>query len=113
MTELREAIAKFIKFLNNNDGTIERKVFRSGLWIVTSNIWLRMLTFARTIVLARLLTPEIFGQFGIVQMLVLGIDRFTKTSFESALIHRQETVKGAADTAWVIGFGRAILICGM
>jgi len=77
-----------VKFLNQNQGTLKHKIIRSGFWVVISNTCIRILEFLRSIILARLLSPEIFGLWGIVNFIRMGIEIFTQTGFGAELIHR-------------------------
>ena len=49
------------KFLFQHDGGLKKKTLRSAIWVAISSIGLNSLSIVRSIILARLLTPEIFG----------------------------------------------------
>jgi len=101
---------KIISFLNQTEGSLKHKIIRSGFWVVISNTFVRILEFIRSIFLARLLSPEIFGLWGIVNFIRQGIEIFTQTGFGAALIHRQEKVREAADVAWTLNIGRGFIL---
>jgi len=90
--KINRQITTFITFLKQNEGNLKRKIIRSGFWVVISNTCIRILEFLRSIILARLLSPEIFGIWGIVNLIRVGIEIFTQTGFGAALIHRQEKI---------------------
>lgn len=100
-------------FLDRSDGSLQHKAIRSGVWVTLSSVLGAGLSFIRSIVLARLLTPEIFGLMAICSMVIRGIEIFTETGFGAALIHRQQRFEDARDTAftlWVLrGAGLAAL----
>ena len=101
---------KIILFLTQEGGEFKHKIIRSGFWMVLTNTTIRILEFARSIILARLLTPEIFGIWGIVNFIRQGIEVFTQTGFGAELIHRQKRVKEAADVAWTLNILRGFVL---
>jgi O-antigen/teichoic acid export membrane protein len=107
------AIKRLIRFMWGTDGSLQHKAVRSGAWVGASSVGVSFLTFFRGIILARLLTPEIFGQMAIGLMAVRLLDIFTETGFGAALIHRQGRFEEARDTAFTLmvlrGVGLAAL----
>jgi len=101
------------RFLNQSDGSLQHKAIRSGVWVALSSVLAAGLSFLRSIIMVRLLTPEIFGLMAICSMVIRGIEIFTETGFGAALIHRQERFEDARDTAftlWVLrGVGLAVI----
>lgn len=101
------------RFLDRSDGSLQHKAIRSGVWVTLSSVLGAGLSFLRSIIMARLLTPEIFGLMAICSMVIRGIEIFTETGFGAALIHRQERFEDARDTAftlWVLrGVGLAVI----
>jgi len=100
----------FIKFLNQNEGNFKNRLIRSGIWVAIANTFVRVLEFVRSIILARLLTPEIFGIWGIVNFVRQGIEVFTQAGFGAALIHRQKRVMEAANVAWTLNIIRGFIL---
>ena len=99
-----------LSFLRRTDGSIAVKTLRSGVWVSTANAVLRVLEFARSIVLARLLFPEDFGLMGIVLFVIQGLEVFSETGFAAAIIHRRESVKQSVDVAWTFGILRGFAL---
>ncbi len=83
---------------------------RSSVWITLSSLFSYVFDLVNSIVLARLLAPEVFGLVSIVVLIRLGIDVVTRTSFKHALIFRQDNDSGAADTAWVLNILRGVIL---
>lgn len=106
-------IGSFISFLNRTDGSLKEKTIRSGAWVIIASVFLRLLEFVRSIILARLLFPEVFGLMGIVSVIINGMEVFTQTGFWAALIHRQERVKEATDSAWVLNIFRGFILAAL
>ena len=97
-------------FLNSTDGSLKKKTIRSGIWVGASKMALNMLSFIRTIILARLLTPEIFGLMSICMISIRGLEIFSETGFTAALIHRQKDFEEAKNTAFTLMIIRGIVL---
>ena len=108
-------LGKVFQFLDRSDGSLQRKAIRSGVWVGLSSAGVAVLSFARSIILARLLTPEIFGLMAVCSMAIRMIEIFTETGFGAALIHRQQRFEDARDTAFTLmvlrGVGLSLLAC--
>lgn len=106
-------LKRLIQFLDRSDGSLQHKAIRSGVWVTLSSVLGAGLSFFRSIVMARLLTPEIFGLMAICSLVTRGIEIFTETGFGAALIHRQELFEDARDTAFTFlvlrGAGLAVI----
>ncbi len=95
--------------LNKNESLFGR-VVHGGAWIFGLNIVNRICSFARIIILARLLAPKDFGLMGIT-MLVLGVmETFSKPGIQSALIQKKDKSEEYLDTAWTILMVRGIIL---
>lgn len=101
----------FFHFLRGRDDGIKRRTLRAGLWVGVSSVALNILSLSRSVVLARLLTPEIFGLWAICMTFIRAITVFSETGFASALIHRQESAESARDTAFVLLIIRGVILC--
>ncbi|MBU5613493.1 lipopolysaccharide biosynthesis protein [Geomonas azotofigens] len=98
------------KFLFEADGTIKERTIRSGIWISMASGLVRVFEFVRSMVLARLLLPELFGIMAIVLFVMGAVNVVTSTSFKSALIYRQDDIEDAANTAWTLNIIRGGLL---
>lgn len=77
-----------------------------GLTVLTKSIALIKIG-----ILARLLSPEQFGTYGIA-LIVLGLlEMLTETGINIFLIQQKEEVKSFLNSAWVVSIFRGILIC--
>ena len=99
-----------VGFLGGTDGGLVQRVLRSGVWVGVQNAGANILQTLRSIILARLLTPEIFGLMGLCQVAIRGLDLFTETGIAPALIHRQERVEEAKNTAYTLQIMRGFLL---
>jgi O-antigen/teichoic acid export membrane protein len=105
------ALGDFFRFLRGQDDGIKRRTVRAGLWVGASSVLWNMLSLFRSIILARLLTPEIFGLWAICMTLNRGLNVFSETGFASALIQRQERAEEARDTAFTLLIIRGAVLC--
>ena len=85
-------------------------MIRGGAWVFALRMTNRGLGLVRTIVLARLLSPEDFGLFGIAMLSISILETFSQTGFHAAVIQKQETVESYLDTAWTVSAVRGMLI---
>jgi O-antigen/teichoic acid export membrane protein len=70
----------------------------------------RILIFVRKVVLARLLSPEDFGLFGITLIVLTALENFSQTGFQQALIQRKEDISTYFDAAWTVQVFRGIVL---
>ncbi len=103
-------IKGLFRFLRGSDGSLKGKTIRSGAWLGISGIFNQGLSFVRSVILARLLTPEIFGLMAIALIVVRFIEAFTRSGLEAALIQRQADFKEACDTAFSLLVLRGVIL---
>ena len=103
-------LKKLKLFVFAEDGSLKDKAIRSGFWLTLSGFLNQGLGIFRSIILARLLTPEIFGLMGLCLIFIRGIDTFTRPGFAIALIHRKDRIEEAKYTAFTLLVVRGILL---
>jgi O-antigen/teichoic acid export membrane protein len=109
-SNLFQLIKKTLLFALADAGSVRARIFRSGLWVGLSASLGSVLNFLRSIVLARLLTPEMFGLMGIAGIAVRTIETFTRPGIAPALIARQREFDEAAATAFTLLVGRGVIL---
>jgi O-antigen/teichoic acid export membrane protein len=84
-------------------------------WVSAFRVTYRILSVVRTIILARLLTPTQFGDFGIASLVLALVEIFTETGINVFLVQQEEddAINTYVNTAWVISIYRGILIAGV
>ena len=82
--------------------SLRRRVIHAGTWSFSLRLTQRILTFARTVVLARILAPSDFGLWGIAVLAMSLVDSLTQSGFRKALIQREGDVEGHLDTTWTV-----------
>ena len=108
---MMKQVTKFYQFMNSSEGSFKQKVLRSGLWLVLGSTIVRILELFRSIILARLLLPEVFGVMGIIHILRQGIQQFSQTSFGDAIIYRKSEIEESTHTAWLLNIFRGLVLC--
>lgn len=107
---MKRLAIKIARFMGRADGSLATRTLRSGAWVGIGAAAANVLQTVRQIVLARLLSPEVFGLMGICLMLIRGLDLFTETGLGPALIHRQHDVERAKNTAFTLQMGRGVVL---
>lgn len=79
-------------------------------WIGAFRIVTRIISFARTALLARLLTPRDFGVFGIATLVLSFLEIVTETGINIILVQKKESINEYINTAWVTSIIRGVLI---
>lgn len=75
----------------------------SGIkWQVGVSLLHKIISFAATIILARLLGPSDFGLFALTMVVVSSFELFKSIGIDSALIRKKDNFEIAANTAFVI-----------
>lgn len=88
----------------------KREVVKGISWMGGLRVITRGLSLLKFVILARFLSPEQFGIYG-VAILLLGLTEIvTETGINVFLIQRKESINEYIDTAWVISIARGIAI---
>jgi O-antigen/teichoic acid export membrane protein len=95
------------------DPPLRARVVKGATWVFASRITGRLFEIAKAVVLARLLTPEDFGLFGLVMLAMATLDILSQTGLNAALIQRKEGLRGYLDVAWTVQVVRGSLIAGI
>ena len=82
-------------------GTLTQNVTSAGIWVLLLQVFTRILTITRTVVLARLLVPNDFGVFGIVAITLSFLQTFTDIGIEQAVIQKKVQKREYLDNAWI------------
>jgi O-antigen/teichoic acid export membrane protein len=85
----------------------------AGFWAASLQFVLRIFIVIRTVILARLLTPDDFGLMAIAVISIMLLDRFTQSGFESALVQKDADIRPYLDTAWTMQILRGVVMAGL
>lgn len=79
-------------------------------WIGGIRVVTRVLSFVKTLVIARILIPNQFGIFGIATLVLSLIEILTETGINIFLVQHKEKVDEYINTAWIISILRGLVI---
>ena len=96
--------------MNAEEGSVKQKFLRGSLWLGLGSTLLRFMELFRSIILARLLLPEVFGLMAILSLLSQGIKQFTHIGFGQAIIYRKSEIDECINTAWILNIIRGLLL---
>lgn len=84
--------------------------FKGASWFSALRIITRGLTIVKIAILARLLLPSQFGEFGIATILLGLLEIFTETGINVFLLQEKSDPEKYVDTAWAISIIRGLVI---
>lgn len=79
-------------------------------WLGAFRVLTRIISLARTAILARILSPNQFGTFGIAAIVLSFLEILTETGINILLVQRKDDIKEYIDTAWIVSIVRGFLI---
>ena len=79
-------------------------------WIWALRFLTRGFSFLRIAIIARVLTPSLFGLYGIAALVLSLVEVFTETGINILIIQGNENLKKIVSTAWVVSIARGIII---
>jgi O-antigen/teichoic acid export membrane protein len=80
-------------------------------WMTGFRFATRILTFVKTAVLARVLSPSQFGVFGIASLVLVFLEVLIETGINVILIQSKKDIEEFIDSAWVVSIIRGVVIC--
>jgi O-antigen/teichoic acid export membrane protein len=89
--------------------SLRGKVVHAGFWSLLLAAAGRLIGFARTVIVARILAPDDIGLFAVASITLLAVDTLSKTGFQSALIHRAGDIDHDLRVAWTSHVVRGFL----
>lgn len=87
-----------------------KTVIKGVSWMSGLRMTTRVLTIVKTSVLARLLSPQEFGVFGIASIVLMFFEILTETGINVFLIQSKKNVDEYINSAWVVSIIRGIII---
>jgi O-antigen/teichoic acid export membrane protein len=98
------------RFALAEGGSVKVRVFRSGIWVGLSEAVLAAVNLLKSVVLARLLTPEVFGLMALASVAIRTIETFTRPGIAQALIARRGQFEEVSDTAFTMLVARGVML---
>jgi O-antigen/teichoic acid export membrane protein len=87
-----------------------KQTLKGITWMGALRIVVRLLTFLRLAILARLLSPNEFGLFGIASLVLAFLEIITETGINVFFIQDEGDLNEYLDTAFIVSIIRGILI---
>jgi O-antigen/teichoic acid export membrane protein len=103
-------LRRSVAFLGATGGGTLSRVLRAGTWVMFGSAGQSILQFVRQVFLARLLSPEAFGLMGLCLVFTRFLEVFTILGIGASLIHRQERVEDAKNTAYTLQVLRGLVL---
>lgn len=88
----------------------KNQVIRGASWLGLFRFSSRGLSFLRTAILARLLTPSQFGFFAVASLVLSLTELITETGINIVLVQKKESIDHYINTAWLTSIVRGLLI---
>lgn len=82
--------------------SLKRQVASGFFWVTLAQLAGRGLSFATTLILAKLLAPSMFGLVGMAGLAIAALQFFQDAGFDAALIYRRDEVDEASHTAFLV-----------
>ncbi len=93
--------------------TYLKKTISGFFWTSALSGSIRVLAFAKIVVLARILLPSQFGEFAVVGMILAFLEIITETGINVFLIQEKDSLVTYIDTAWVVSILRGLVIAAL
>ena len=106
----RPSLKSAARFMLAEGGSVKVRVLRSGIWVGLSQVLLAAVNLLRSVALARLLTPEVFGLMALAGIAIRTIETFTRPGIAQALIARKGQFEEVSDTAFTMLVGRGVIL---
>ena len=106
-------IKKLVHFLLHPGERFSQRIIHAGFWVFALRITDLLFGLMRIIVLARLLSPNDFGLFGIALLSLSALETFSQTGFQQALIQKKGDIRLFLDIAWTVQVIRGFVLAGI
>lgn len=93
-----------------NRNSLSERTIKGVFWVFSLRIVTRIFLLTRTIILARLLSPNDFGLFGIALLALSCLETFSLTGFKQAFIQKKADTELYLNVAWTVQLIRGFLI---
>lgn len=88
----------------------KKKAINSTKWVTVSTIVQTVLQFVQIAILARLLTPTVFGVVGISTLIITFFGMFANLGFSNSIIYKQESDRKILSTIYYLNILLGIII---
>ncbi|MHA1344360.1 MAG: lipopolysaccharide biosynthesis protein [Promethearchaeota archaeon] len=103
-------IKRIVNNLKTPGGTLSQQVFKGGFWVFFLRIVNRGFSIIRLIILARVLSPDVFFLIFIALLTMSTLETFSQTGFQAALIQKKEDIKSYLNSVWTVLILRGFIL---
>jgi len=89
---------------------LAHRTFKAAFWIYALNMTTRLLGLVRTVILARLLTPNDFGVVAIAMLVIAGLEVFTRSGLEHSIVREIEVSRHELHALWMFDVLRGVVL---
>ena len=86
------------------------KALKGVTWLGLIRVVTRFLSFAKILIIARVLSPSQFGAFGIAILILVLVEILTETGINIFLIQKKGNIDKYINTSWLVSIARGIII---
>lgn len=97
----------------NDTERLSHRVLKGSFWILSIRIIGKILSFARIVILARILSPNDFGLMGIAMLTLMALETFSLTGLGTALVQKKGDFESYLDSTWTVNMLRGIILFGI
>lgn len=90
-----------------------KEAIKGVSWLGAFRLFTRLLSFLRTIIIARILSPAQFGVYGIAVLVLSLVEILTETGINVFLVQKKENISKYINTAWIVSIIRGVLISSL
>jgi len=95
---------------DSDQNIITKKVVFGSLWVYLDKLITQLVTFSVSIILARILSPEIYGTIALVTIFITIADVFVSSGFGNSLIQKKMPDETDYSTALISGIVMAVVV---
>jgi lipopolysaccharide exporter len=95
--------------VHDHDGSVASRTAFGALWMIAWRFFSRLLGFASTLVMARLLLPADFGLVAIATMLSTAVESMSEIGLRDGLVRHAEDSRALTNTAFTLQAARGLL----
>lgn len=87
-----------------------KTIIRGVSWVSGLRIFTRIFSFLKIAILARILSPQEFGIFGIASLALVFVELLTETGVNVFIVQTKKNIEEYIDSAWIVSITRGIII---
>ncbi len=86
---------------------------KGAWWVGSLRVATRVIALIKTTVIARILTPNAFGVFGIAMIVMAFLEIITETGINVFLIQEEDDIDSYINTSWVVSIFRGLIMAAV